>query len=69
MPISAICVTYILKTNLYSGVSRISFRRGVQIFLEKWGYLHGKAKQAPCSAWQSHAHASGVGGMLARENF
>ena len=24
-----------------SGVSRISFRGGFKIFLEKWGYLHG----------------------------
>ena len=29
-----------------SGVSRISFRGGFKIFLEKWGYLHGAKRYA-----------------------
>ena len=29
-----------------SGVSRVSFRRGVKIFLEKWRYLHGASRHA-----------------------
>ena len=31
---------------LTSGVSRISFRGGFKIFLEKWGYLHGAKRHA-----------------------
>ena len=29
-----------------SGVSRISFRGGFKIFLEKWGYWHGAKRYA-----------------------
>ena len=31
---------------LCSGVSRISFRGGFKIFLEKWWYLHGAKRHA-----------------------
>ena len=53
--------------NLCSGVSRISFRGGVQKFSGKVGEFAWR--EAPCSAWQSHAFARGFGGMLPRENF
>ena len=43
-----------------SGVSRISFRGGVQIFLGKVGVFAWR--ESPCSAWQSHAFARGVRG-------
>ena len=34
----------------FSGVSRISFRGGFKIYLEKWGYLHGaKGGSGVCS--------------------
>ena len=50
-----------------SGVSRISFRGGVQNFSGKVGVFAWR--EAPCSAWQSHALLGGFGGMLTRENF
>ena len=47
-----------------SGVSRISFRGGFKIFLEKWGYLHGAKRHA------ARGEATRLfGGMLPRENF
>ena len=52
---------------VYSGVSRISFRGGFKIFLEKWGYLHVTKRHA------AHGEATrlvgGFGGMLPREFF
>ena len=50
-----------------SGVSRISFRRGVQIFLEKRGNLHGAKRHA--TRGEATRLLGGFGGMLPRENF
>ena len=57
-----------------SGVSRILFRGGFKIFLEKLGYLHGAKRhaargKAPCSAWRSHAFARGVRGHAPPRKF
>ena len=43
-----------------SGVSRISFRGGVQNFSGKVGVFAWR--EAPCSAWRSHAFVRGVRG-------
>ena len=45
---------------MFSGVSRISFRGGVQNFSGKVGVF--ARREAPCSAWQSHAFGRGVEG-------
>ena len=50
-----------------SGVSRISFRGGFKIFLEKWGYLHGAKRHA--ARGEATRLLGGFGGMLPRENF
>ena len=51
----------------YSGVSRISFRGGFKIFLEKCGYLHGASRHA--TRGFATRLLGGFGGMLPRENF
>ena len=50
-----------------SGVSRISFRGGFKIFLEKWGNLHGAKRHA--ARGEATCLLGGFGGMLPRENF
>ena len=50
-----------------SGVSRISFRGGFKIFLEKWRYLHGAKRHA--ARGEATRLLGGFGGMLPRENF
>ena len=50
-----------------SGVSRISFRGGFKIFLEKWGNLHGAKRHA--ARGEATRLLGGFGGMLPRENF
>ena len=50
-----------------SGVSRISFRGGFKIFLEKWGYLHGAKRHA--ARGEATRLLGGFGGMLPREIF
>ena len=48
---------------IVSGVSKISFRGGgAQNIFEKVGAFAWR--EAPCSAWQSHAFVRGVRGML-----
>ena len=54
-------------TTMYSGVSRILFRGGVQIFLGKVGVFAWR--EAPCSAWRATRLLVGFGGMLPREIF
>ena len=49
-----------------SGVSRILFRGGFKIFLEKWGNLHGAKLHAACG--EATRLLGGFGGMLPREN-
>ena len=50
------------------GISRLSFRGGgVQIFLEKWGYLHGASRHA--ARGEATRLLGGFGGMLPQENF
>ena len=49
-----------------SGVSRISFRVGFKIFLEKCGYLHGASRHA--ARGEATRLLGGFGGMLPREN-
>ena len=53
--------------NTISGVSRISFRGGFKIFLEKLGYLHGAKRHA--ARGEATRLLGGFGGMLPRENF
>ena len=55
------------KSVWHSGVSRISFRGGFKIFLEKWGYLHGAKRHA--ARGEAMRLLGGFGGMLPRENF
>ena len=50
-----------------SGVSRISFRGGVQNFSGKVGEFAWR--EAPCSAWRSHAFARGVRGHAPPRKF
>ena len=50
-----------------SGVSRILFRGGVQNFSGKVGVFAWR--EAPCSAWQSHAFARGVRGHAPPRKF
>ena len=50
-----------------SGVSRISFRGGVQNFSGKVGV--SAWREAPCSAWRSHAFVRGVRGHAPPRNF
>ena len=50
-----------------SGVSRISFRGGFKIFLEKGGNLHGAKRHA--ARGEATRLLGGFGGMLPRENF
>ena len=52
---------------IVSGVSRISFRGGVQNFFVKVGVCAWR--EAPCSAWQSHAFARGVRGHASPRKF
>ena len=52
---------------LNSGVSRNSFRGGVQIFFVKVGVFAWH--EAPCSAWRSHAFARGVRGHAPPRKF
>ena len=52
---------------IISGVSRISFRGGFKIFLEKWGYLHGAKRHA--ARGEATRLLGGFGGMPPRENF
>ena len=52
---------------LPSGVSRISFRGGVQNFFCKVGVFAWR--EAPCSAWRSHAFARGVRGHAPPRKF
>ena len=56
-----------VKLNMCSGVSRISFRGGFKIFLEKWGYLHSAKRHA--ARGEATRLLGGFGGMLPRENF
>ena len=56
-------ILYILN----SGVSRISFRGGVQNFSGKGGVFAWR--EAPCSAWRSHAFARGVRGHAPPRKF
>ena len=51
----------------HSGVSRISFRGGFNIFLKKWGYLHGAKRHA--ARGEATRLLGGFGGMNPRENF
>ena len=64
----AACIYTLLK-NLPapSGVSRISFRGGVQNFSGKVGEFAWR--EAPCSAWRSHAFARGVRGYAPPRKF
>ena len=57
----------IMASIVDSGVSRISFRGGFKIFLEKWGYLHGAKRHA--ARGEATRLLGGFGGMLPRENF
>ena len=50
-----------------SGVSRILFRGGFKIFLEKSGYLHGAKRHA--ARGEATRLLGGFGGMLPREIF
>ena len=56
---------YSLKLQITSGVSRISFRGGVQIFPGKVGVFAWR--EAPCSAWGSHAFVRGGSGACSPE--
>ena len=56
----------ILSMSTSSGVSRISFRGGFKIFLEKWGNLHGAKRHA--ARGEATRLLGGFGGMLPREN-
>ena len=60
---------YYIKHNIqtFSGVSRISFRGGVQNFPGKVGEFAWR--EAPCSAWLSHAFARGVRGHAPPRKF
>ena len=51
-----------------SGVSRISFRGGVQNISGKLGVLNA-CREAPCSAWRSHAFVRGVRGHVLPRKF
>ena len=53
--------------NLASGVSRISFRGGVPNFSGKVGVFAWR--EAPCSAWRSHAFAREVRGHAPPRKF
>ena len=55
------------QCTLNSGVSRISFRGGVQNFFVKVGVFAWR--EAPCSAWRSHAFARGVRGHAPPRKF
>ena len=48
----------------HSGVSRILFRGGLKIFLEKWGFC-----MAPRARGEATRLLGGFGGMLPQENF
>ena len=61
------CYVNIITSDIGSGVSRISFRGGFKIFLEKWGNLHG-AKRHAARGFATRL-LGGFGGMLPRENF
>ena len=52
---------------IHSGVSKISFRGGFNIFLKKWGYLHGAKRHA--ARGKATRLLGGFGGMPPRENF
>ena len=52
---------------IHSDVSRISFRGGFKIFLEKWGYLHGAKRYA--ARGEATRLLGGFGGIIPRENF
>ena len=60
-------VVTISRCGRVSGVSRISFRGGFKIFLEKWGNLHGAKRHA--ARGEATRLLGGFGGMLPRENF
>ena len=54
--------------NALQAVAYLGFHfGGVQNFSGKVGVFVWR--EAPCSAWRSHAFARGVRGMLPRENF
>ena len=56
-----------LAMDVFSGVSRISFRGGVQNFSGKvWVFAW---REAPCSAWRSHAFARRVRGHAPPRKF
>ena len=61
------CRLNVIRLVKCSGVSRISFRGGFKIFLEKWGNLHGAKRQA--ARGEATRLLGGFGGMLPRENF
>ena len=65
LPFDTIMLVFLIP--LFSGVSRISFRGGFKIFLEKWGYLHGAKRHA--ARGEATRLLGGFGGMLPRENF
>ena len=52
-----------------SGVSKISFRGGFKIILEKWGYLQGASRHAARGKVTRLLGPRGVRGMLPRGNF
>ena len=58
---------YVYLLHVCSGVSRISFRGGVQTFSGKVGVF--ARREAPCNAWRSHAFAKGVRGHAPPRNF
>ena len=55
------------QAHTHSGVSRISFRGGVQNFSGKVGVFAWR--EAPCSAWRSHAFVRGVRGHAPPRKF
>ena len=65
--IFVMCSVAFFRTVVVSGVSRISFRGGFKIFLEKWGYLHGAKRHA--ARGEATRLLGRFRGMLPRENF
>ena len=53
----------------YSSVAYLGFHFGGGVKKCFWKSGVFAWREAPCSAWRSHAFARGVGGMLPRENF
>ena len=56
-----------IGTIMTSGVSRILFRWGFKIFLEKWGHLHGAKRHA--ASGKATRLLGGFGGMLPEKFF